>query len=453
MERHDITEKESYDWRIERVTLPDGQCGVVCYFYDMTERVRHEQEIHSLKNELETRVLERTDELIEKQDQLRTMATELTLTEQRERRRLATDLHDYLAQLLVVCRMKCSQLRSLVGSEPHGKILEDIDQVLDQSLTYTRSLVAELSLQVLYQFGLLKALEFLADQMRQHGLLVKVDSTDDSFTLLEEQAVLLFQSVRELLMNVIKHAGTDRATVSLTRQINGEICIQVADEGQGFDLAAAAAAAAAAAGKQSISTRFGHFSIQERMKALKGRLDIDSSPGRGTCVTLALPYESPALVRPTTDGQLSDLDSVPLRRPQEAGSSDPSSGSRVRVLLVDDHAMVREGVRASLESHGDFEVIGEASNGTEAIEFARRLQPDAIVMDVNMPGMNGIEATQRIMTTSPPVCIIGLSVNTDDVTRKAMLEAGARAFLYKDVAAVELCRLLEELMKDPVSQH
>ncbi|GKS62826.1 hypothetical protein YTPLAS72_01300 [Nitrospira sp.] len=445
-ERNDTTEIESYDWRIERVTLPDGLFGVVCYFYDMTERVRHEQEIHRLKNELETRVLERTDELMEKQHQLRTMATELTLTEQRERRRLATDLHDYLAQLLVVCRMKCGQLRSLVGSEPHGKILEDIDQVLDQSLTYTRSLVAELSPQVLYQFGLPKALEFLSDQMRQHGLLVKVDSTVDSLTLLEEQAVLLFQSVRELLMNVIKHAGTDRATVSLTKQINGEICIQVADEGQGFDLAAAA-------GKQSISTRFGHFSIQERMKALKGRLDIDSSPGRGTCVTLALPYESPALVRPTTDGQLSDLDSVPLRRPQEAGSSDPSSGSRVRVLLVDDHAMVREGVRASLESHGDFEVIGEASNGTEAIELARRLQPDAIVMDINMPGMNGIEATQRIMTTSPPVCIIGLSVNTDDVTRKAMLEAGARAFLYKDVAAVELCRLLEELMKDPVSQY
>ncbi|MBX3319449.1 MAG: response regulator [Nitrospira sp.] len=445
-ERNDTTEIESYDWRIERVTLPDGLFGVVCYFYDMTERVRHEQEIHRLKNELETRVLERTHELMEKQHQLRTMATELTLTEQRERRRLATDLHDYLAQLLVVCRMKCGQLRSLVGSEPHGKILEDIDQVLDQSLTYTRSLVAELSPQVLYQFGLPKALEFLSDQMRQHGLLVKVDSTLDSLTLLEEQAVLLFQSVRELLMNVIKHAGTDRATVSLTKQINGEICIQVADEGQGFDLAAAAA------GKQSISTRFGHFSIQERMKALKGRLDIDSSPGRGTCVTLALPCESPALGRPTADGQLHEADSGPLGRPQPTGRSDPSPGSRVRVLLVDDHAMVREGVRVSLESHCDFHIIGEASSGMEAIELAHVLQPDAIVMDVNMPGMNGIEATQRIMATAPSIYIIGLSVNTDAATRKAMLAAGARAFLYKDVAAVELCRVLMGVMQDRVSQ-
>ncbi|MGE0645999.1 MAG: response regulator transcription factor [Nitrospira sp.] len=124
----------------------------------------------------------------------------------------------------------------------------------------------------------------------------------------------------------------------------------------------------------------------------------------------------------------------------------------MRVLLVDDHAMVREGVRVSLESYCDFTIIGEASSGIEAIELARRLQPDAIVMDVNMPGMNGIEATQRIMAMSPSIYIIGLSVNTDDVTRKAMLAAGARAFLYKDVAAVELCRLLEELMKDRVSQ-
>jgi len=80
------------------------------------------------------------------------------------------------------------------------------------------------------------------------------------------------------------------------------------------------------------------------------------------------------------------------------------------------------------------------------------LQPDAIVMDINMPGMNGIEATRCIMTTSPSVCIIGLSVNADQATRKAMLDAGARAFLYKDVVAIELCRVLVELMEDRIPQ-
>lgn len=445
-QRHDTDEVESYDWRLERVTLPDGQFGVVCYFYDMTDRVRHEQEIHRLKRELEARVRERTHELMEKQDQLRTMATELTLTEQRERRRLATELHDYLAQLLVVCRMKLGQLKSLVDSGQSGKMLEDIDHILDQSLTYTRSLVAELSPQVLYQFGLPKALEFLGDQMRQHGLLVKVDCTVDNLALLEEQAVLLFQSVRELLMNVMKHARTDRAVVSLTRLSSGEICIQVMDEGQGFD----PTSTVTPDDKQSRSTRFGHFSIRERMKALKGCLDIDASPGRGTCVRLVLPHESSPLVR-ATGGQPQAL-SVPSSRSKPVGRSDSFSGSGTRVLLVDDHAMVREGVRASLESHGNFEIIGEASSGIEAIELADVLQPDVIVMDVNMPGVNGIEATRRIMMTSRAMCIIGLSVNTDEATRKAMLAAGARAFLYKDVAAVELCRVIEEVMAERTAQ-
>jgi len=439
--RDDTAELESYDWRIDRVTLPDGQFGVVCYFYDMTERARQESEVHRLKEELEARVVERTRELMEKQEQLRTMAAELTLTEQRERRRLATDLHDYLAQLLVVGRMKLGQLRNTLHSEHHGKTLEDIDHVLDQSLTYTKSLVAELSPHVLYQFGLPKALEFLGDQMRQHGLLVQVDSDTDSLPLSESQAVLLFQSVRELLFNIVKYARTDHAAVSLTKQSNGEICIRVSDEGQGFDLAAAA-------GKRSLSMGFGHFSIQERMNALKGRLTIDSSPGRGTCVTLVLPFESKGLVKTTQSQPDAVLEA--LRRQRRA--SDRPSESNVRVLLVDDHAMVREGVRTSLETHGGFEIIGEALSGTEAMELAQVLNPDAIVMDVNMPGINGIEATQRITSNLPAVRIIALSVNTDESTRSAMLNAGAKAFLGKDVAVDELCRVIDELMADRIPQ-
>ncbi|QPD04495.1 MAG: membrane protein of unknown function [Candidatus Nitrospira kreftii] len=438
--RDDTAEVETYDWRIDRVTLPDGQFGVVCYLYDMTERARQEAEVHRLKDELETRVVERTHELMEKQEQLRTMAAELTLTEQRERRRLATDLHDYLAQLLVVGRMKLGQLRNTLHSEHHGKTLQDIDHVLDQSLTYTKSLVAELSPHVLYQFGLSKALEFLGDQMRQHGLLVQVDSDTDSLPLSESQAVLLFQSVRELLFNIVKYAKTDHASVSLTTQSNGEICIRVSDEGQGFDLAAAA-------GKRSLSMGFGHFSIQERMNALKGRLTIDSSPGRGTRVTLVLPYESKGLVK-TTQSQ-SKVSGLLIR---ERGASDRPSEFTVRVLLVDDHAMVREGVRTSLETHGGFEIVGEAVSGTEAMELAHVLNPDAIVMDVNMPGINGIEATQRITSNLPSVRVIALSVNTDESTRSAMLNAGAKAFLGKDVAGDELCRVLDELMADRIPQ-
>jgi PAS domain S-box-containing protein len=438
--RSDTDAVESYDWRIERVTLPDGQPGVVCYFYDMTERVRHEQEIHRLKEELEAKVLERTHELMEKQDQLRTMATELTLTEQRERRRLATELHDYLAQLLVVCRMKLSQAERQFKPGSDTIWFKEIDRILEQSLVYTRSLVAELSPQVLYQFGLPKALKWLGEQMLQHGLVVKVESESDSLPLPEERAVLLFESVRELLFNIIKHAGTDHASVSVTKQSNGEICIRVSDAGQGFDLAASTISA----DYQSPSMRFGHLSIQERMTALKGRLNIDSSPGQGTTVTLVLPRELPESRKPAQDQV--DFRSEALPRAQRAEHPRARTQSKVRILLVDDHAMVREGLRISLEIDPSLEVIGEASNGMEALAVVRQLHPDVVIMDVNMDGMNGIDATQRLRTESPATRVIGLSVNADEFTRDAMLDAGASLFLSKHAPAHQLCDAILSLM-------
>jgi signal transduction histidine kinase/CheY-like chemotaxis protein len=447
MHRSDTAEVESYDWKIERVTLPDGQPGVVCYFYDMTERVRYEQEIHRLKDDLEARVLERTHELMEKQDQLRTMATELTLTEQRERRRLASELHDYLAQLLVVCRMKLSQAERQFKPGSDTTWFKEIDRILDQSLVYTRSLVAELSPQVLYQFGLPKALKWLGEQMLQHGLVVKVESESDSLPLSEERAVLLFQSVRELLFNIIKHAGTDHATVSLTKQSSGEICIRVSDEGQGFDLAASSIPA----DHQSLSMRFGHLSIQERMKALKGSLDIDSSPGQGTTVTLVLPRELPEPRKPAQDQV--DFRSEALPRAQRAEHPRERTQSKVRILLVDDHAMVREGLRTSLEIDPSLEVIGEASNGMEALALVRQLQPDVVVMDVNMDGMNGIDATQRLRTESPATRVIGLSVNADEFTRDAMLDAGASLFLSKHAPAHQLCDAIVTLAPNQAFQR
>jgi PAS domain S-box-containing protein len=445
--RRDTADVESYDWRLERVTLPDGHPGVVCYFYDITERVLHEQEIHRLKDELEARVTERTHELMEKQDQLRTMAAELTLTEQRERRRLASELHDYLAQLLVVCRMKLSQAERQFRPDSDATWLKEIDQILDQSLTYTRSLVAELSPEVLYQFGLPKALEWLGEQMLQHGLVVRVESETDSLPLSEERAVLLFQSVRELLFNVIKHAETDHAAVSLTKLSNGEICIRVSDEGQGFELAASTMPA----GHRSVPMCFGHISIQERMKALNGRLDIDSSPGHGTTVTLVLPKELAELHQTAQDQD--ELRSETLPRAQRAEHSRKQTRSKVRILLVDDHAMVREGLRISLESNSSLEVIGEASNGMEALTMVRELHPDVVIMDVNTDGINGIESTQRLRTEFPATRVIGLSVNADKFTRDAMLDAGASMFLSKHAPAHQLCDAIESLVQNQASQR
>ncbi|MER3424634.1 MAG: DNA-binding response regulator [Nitrospiraceae bacterium] len=105
----------------------------------------------------------------------------------------------------------------------------------------------------------------------------------------------------------------------------------------------------------------------------------------------------------------------------------------VRVLLVDDHTLVRQGVRSLLDAHPQVQVIGEASDGQEAIALARALKPEIILMDINMPKMDGIEATRRIKQEQPETIVIGLSVHNSGTLEAAMRAAGAEAFLAKPV--------------------
>jgi DNA-binding NarL/FixJ family response regulator len=110
----------------------------------------------------------------------------------------------------------------------------------------------------------------------------------------------------------------------------------------------------------------------------------------------------------------------------------------IRVLLVDDHAMVRRGMRDFLGLHEDIEVVGEAGDGTEAIEQANALRPDIVVMDLMMPGVDGIEATARIKAELPEVEIIAITSFIEEARVVAAIEAGASGFLLKDAEAEEL---------------
>ena len=118
----------------------------------------------------------------------------------------------------------------------------------------------------------------------------------------------------------------------------------------------------------------------------------------------------------------------------------------IRVLLVDDHVMLRQGLRSVINGCHNMHVVAEASNGLEAIDAVRLSRPDVVVMDINMPQMNGIEATKRITQEFPHAAIIGLSVQqgTDEVQN--MKAAGACAYLMKECAVDELCHAIEQAM-------
>ena len=131
---------------------------------------------------------------------------------------------------------------------------------------------------------------------------------------------------------------------------------------------------------------------------------------------------------------------------QPAGSPKLSS-PRLRILLVDDHAMVRQGLRSVLESYTDLEVVGEAGDGEAAISIAAALKPDVVVMDINMPRIDGIEATRHILEEHPDVVVIGLSVQNEPHIEDAMLKAGAAVFVTKERAAVQLYEAIVSTMR------
>lgn len=123
-----------------------------------------------------------------------------------------------------------------------------------------------------------------------------------------------------------------------------------------------------------------------------------------------------------------------------------SSSSKVRVLLVDDHAMVRQGLRSLLEAYEDVDIVGEASDGEEALSTIEEMRPRVVVMDINMPKKNGIEATTEIKARWPETVVIGLSVNPGGANSRAMQKAGATLLLTKEAAVVELYHVIREAL-------
>ncbi len=405
---------------------------------DVTERHAIHQEVCRLAEELDDRVRERTKELVQSQALLRQLASELTIAEQRERRKLAADLHDYLAQLLVAVRLKVSQSRSRLSQSDADHWLAEAEEVLQKALDYTRSLVAQLAPMTLQEFGLPAALKWLGNQMaHQYQLNVSVDCDPLTVPMPEDQAVLLYQSVRELLINVAKHARVDKAAVRM-RLEDGRLQVTVTDEGIG---------SSAEIMNNGAAAKFGLFSIKERMTALGGWFAVDSAPGKGTMATLTLPLPGSAETKVLSpESGLQKTQHAALNSENRSHSALNTQHSAlyqqhpnaIRVLLVDDHDMVRKGLRSVLGDHPRLVVVGEAADGEEAVALAASLKPTVVIMDVNMPKMDGVEAARRIKQSQPSIIVIGLSMHDSGQHEEKMRESGASAYLTKDSACSRL---------------
>jgi DNA-binding NarL/FixJ family response regulator len=119
----------------------------------------------------------------------------------------------------------------------------------------------------------------------------------------------------------------------------------------------------------------------------------------------------------------------------------------LRILIADDHEVARGGIRALLESHPGWEVCGEAKDGREAVELATKMSPDLILLDIGMPNLNGLEAARQILSASPDVAILILTMHDSDQVVREVLRAGARGFLLKSDAGRDLVAAVEALQR------
>jgi signal transduction histidine kinase len=215
-------------------------------------------------------------ELARTKERLRSMAMELLLSEERERRRLAVDLHDGLSQLIALAQMKLAAL-ARSGVSGAEKPIEEIRQVIDQANRSVRSITFQLSPPVLHDIGLEPALQWLAEDLRQRYRLPVTYEDDGQKKPLEDRLrVVMFRSVRELLINAAKHAAASAVRVRSSREGNF-VCVSVEDDGVGMDVEHARAKGS------------GLFNIHERLGLLGGSVTIETAPGKGTKIRLRAP--------------------------------------------------------------------------------------------------------------------------------------------------------------------
>ncbi len=454
----DPVEPMQYRWRVKsgehrwfsdsRKLIRDEQGqprSLVGVSRDITERKEAEAALKRATEDLEQRVVERTGEVRAQADQLRALASQLSQAELRERRRLATVLHDHLQQLIVTARMQLGWLKPDGPPEKLRTTVAGLQAILEDALAASRDLTLDLSPPALHDAGLVGGLEWLATSMQErHGFTVRLRTDPAAEPAVEETRFLLFACVRELLFNALKHAGVREADVELVRTDDQRLELTVLDDGAGFD-------PSRLHHREAGETTFGLFSIQERLAYIGGRLEVVSAPGRGTRITLYVPQATaaaaetpaepagsppPATTDPDPDRTSGDAPAAgPADPPDRRG---PAAAQTCRVLIVDDHRIVREGLRELLESEDDLDVIGEAADGRQAVELARHLAPDVVVMDVNLPGLDGMAATRRIVAERPGVRVVALSMHTDESVAAGMRRAGASAYLAKGVPAEDL---------------
>lgn len=373
---------------------------------------RRQLQVRDLLHELR----EANQRLDARSRQLQRLAMVLTQAEEAERKRVAQTLHDGLQQLLAAARVSLRAARPPKGKDARREgAIDDVDEILMEAIQASRTLSHELSPPLLHQAGIGPALEQLGKTVKtQYDLDVRVECDEEDGRVADAERTFLFEAARELLYNVHVHSGCSTAEVTF-RLLRDAVELTVSDEGDGFD-------PDTCTDEPDNDSGIGLFGIRERAGLLGGEFIVNSKPGDGTEVILRLPTNQPA----ETEAEAATAEENAAGQEETMHAEKP-----IRVLIVDDHRVMRQGLVSLLRDVDRIEVVGEAGDGTSAATQVERLRPDVVIMDVSLPDTNGIELTRQLRRGWPDLCVIGLSMFEEKQVADQMLAAGASAYLVK----------------------
>ena len=346
--------------------------------------------------------LEQHSQLTE--SELRRLSAQLRTAQEQERTYLSRELHDEVGQMLTGLRMELSAIGRMntdTDTELSARI-SHAKGIVENTLGIVRNIAMLLRPSMLDDLGLTPALAWLMkESSRSSGVEFKTN-VDAALNLLPDtHRTCLYRVAQEALTNISKHAGAHNVEVSL-KIVGGWVVGTIADDGCGFDT------------RSSTREGLGLAGMEERLRELGGHLRVISVLGEGTRLEFRLPF--------------------PSRAKESWWKKSWRRTSMIRILIADDHGIVRTGLKLLLKRVPDMEVVGEAGDGREAVRLAAQLQPSIVIMDIGMPLLNGLEATAQVTRENPRTAVVFLSMHTDESYIVKALDAGARGYLLKDTA-------------------
>jgi DNA-binding NarL/FixJ family response regulator/signal transduction histidine kinase len=365
----------------------------------------------------------------EQENRLQDLAGKLLAIREEERCRLTHDIHDGLTQMAVAAY---ENLQSYVEDHsPANRMrLDRAVELVKGTVEEARRIIADLRPTWLDNMGLAAALRSQVDSLRTEGWEITYEEDLWEERLSAEIETSLYAVAQEALTNVRKHAMTTRAHVALT-QSGERICLRVRDWGDGFDGLLSRPA------ENIRGEQVGLCSMRERVVLLGGEFVIHSRSGSGTSIVAEVPLHT----------------GPPTRRKRTPNPQDTTSPARL--LIVDDHAFVLEGLLALLADEPDLEVIGTATDGLEAVGLCRRLHPDLVLMDARMPRMDGLAATRAIKAKDPATIILMLTAHADPDYLLEAVRAGAAGYVVKSTTKHDLIANVHNALSDehPIDQE